>query len=232
MHAKSTVWTLRIAGSLAAAAGLLATPTAVAQSSVAAATEPSRLVPIDHPGAESANVELTLTAAMFRDLAGLGDAALAGVAQGLLPSPDGQHPARAVAAEQVARIRDIVRVLEGTVEEVRVQVYADPGRSQAASTPAVADHYTNKLNASGWDRIVKVATPRESVVVFAHRQDGALRGLFVVAGKGNELVLVNAACDISPDRLKRVTEQLTKVWLELGGDRELERAVERLPRGQ
>jgi hypothetical protein len=225
---------------LAVALGALLVPVSVAtaphnaraQSGTAPGeASPAARVEFDHPGAGSATVEVDLPAGMLSDLVGLGDAAVAGVAealQGAQLSGDVQAEVK-LANEQLAAVRAIVASLQGAVGEVRVRIY-EGDSDIPVDAAAVTEHYSQKLQGSAWDKIVSVREDDDSATVFLVRDAGAVRGVFVVVTDGSDLVLANVLCDVSPDRIKQITRQATSMGLELGGEqalRELGREMRR-----
>ena len=225
----------RVAAKLALPAACLlaivaSAPPAAAQSQAGNQTDP-RIVTIDHPGDARPAVQVALPAGMFADLRGLVDAALAGAGEALQADGGENQEATRLAAEHIAAIREVTQMLEGAIEEVRVQLYdGRNGESLPISVESVADHYAKKLTAAGWDQVVRASEGDGSANVFLLRDAGALRGVFVVAGEHGQMALVNAACDISPQRLKELTHRLTSLWLEVGGREQLQHAAERLQR--
>lgn len=187
-------------------------------------------VDFDHPGGGTATVEVDLPAGLFGDVIGLGDAAIAGVAEGLLKAKASSEAGADVklATDQLAGLRTIIGSLKGAVGEVRLRVYE--GRDGGASPDAdgVADFYAKKLEGTAWSRIVNVRDGDDRVAVFLMRDDGAIRGVFVVAGETDDLVLANVLCDLSPERVKQITQQATSIGLELGGEDALREIVREL----
>ncbi|MAT69060.1 MAG: hypothetical protein CMJ58_05995 [Planctomycetaceae bacterium] len=195
------------------------------QESAGTSLAKANLIRIDHPGAGRPMVDVALPAGMFDDVRGLIDAALTGVLEALQSDADGGPPAQ-FAAQHVAAVREVTGILEGAIEDVHIQVY---GEAAGGDAGAIADYYAGKLSSVGWDQVVRARDGDESAAVFLLRQDGAVRGVFVVAGEDGHTALVNAACDISPQRLKDLTRRVTKLWLELGGRGQLQQAIEHMP---
>jgi hypothetical protein len=190
----------------------------------AIAVESAR-VEFDHPGGGTPAVELDLPAGLFRDVVGLGDAAIAGVAEGLQTAPVNDEATQAdvkLATDQLAAIRTIVGSVQGALGEVRVRVYAD---SEGIDVGSLVSHYDAKLNESAWTKIVHARDDEKFATVFLMRDNGAVRGVFVIVTEGRELVLVNVLCDISPERIKQITKQATSIGLELGGEDALREIV-------
>ena len=185
-------------------------------------------VEFNYPAGATPAVEVDLPAGLFRDVVGLGDAAVAGVAEALLEAQVSDESAKAdvkLATDQLAAIRAIVDSLQGAVGEVRVRVYADADE-QGVDAGSVASNYAKQLEGSAWSKIVHVRDDDDGATVFLMRQAGAIRGVFVVATDGHELVLVNVLCDVSPERVKQITKQAASIGLELGGEEALKELVE------
>jgi hypothetical protein len=66
------------------------------------------------------------------------------------------------------------------------------------------------------------------VQIAAVRSDGAIKGLFIIASEGNNLVLVNVTCDISPENAKKLTTAAVKAGLQAGLDKHLEQALKHM----
>jgi hypothetical protein len=179
-------------------------------------------VEFDHPGGGEPTVQIDLPAGLWSDFVGLGDAAVAGVAEGLLQAKAqdaGLQGEVKLAADQLAAIRTIMSAVQGAVGEVRVRVYRGDGATNvAADGGKIAAFYADKLAGSEWARIVQVRDGDKCASVFMLRREGAIRGVFVVATKDGEMALINVLCDVSPDRVKQITREATNIGLELGGE--------------
>ncbi len=176
-------------------------------------------IEFDHPSAATPTVAVDLPAGLFRDIAGLGDAALAGVAEGLLKQGEasgGNAEDVQLATEHLAAVRQIVSTAQGAIDEVRVRVYKGESDKDGPAT-GVAQFYANKLRNTSWDRVADVHDGDKNASVYLMRESGALRGIFVVAAKDHELVLANVVCDVSPERVKQIAEQAVTMGLKLGG---------------
>jgi hypothetical protein len=182
-------------------------------------------VEFDHPASAAPNVAVVLPAGLFRDLAGLGDAALAGIAEGIVKggAASGANAENMkLTADQLAAVRKVVNTAQGAIVEVRVSVYG------GKSTPGtdVADYYANKLRNTAWDKIVDARDDGgQSASVFLLRDAGTVRGIFVVASQHQELVLANVVCEISPERIKEITQQAVEIGLKLNGENGLKGIV-------
>jgi hypothetical protein len=155
---------------------------------------------------------------MFRDLFGLGDAAVAGVAESLLQSAEKSDGAEAtrLAAEQLAAARQIMQLASEVVHEVRIRVYRGlPDENRKPE--ALAAQFDDQLRAGNWDNVVQVREDDQSVRVSLLRDEGAVQGIFVIAGHhGKEIVLANVVCDLSPENIKKLSSAATKIGLENG----------------
>jgi hypothetical protein len=187
-------------------------------------------VDFDHPGGGTATVEVDLPAGLLGDVVGLGDAAIAGVAEGLLTAKasGGAEADVKLATNQLAATRTILNSLKGALGEVRLRVYEGRDGAGVPDAESVADHYAKKLEGSAWSKIVNVRDGEDRVTVFMMRDDGAIRGVFVVAGETDDLVLANVLCDLSPERIKQITQQATSIGLELGGEEALREIVKEI----
>ena len=56
----------------------------------------------------------------------------------------------------------------------------------------------------------------ESVELSLVRHDGAIRGAFVIATEGDDMVLVNVVCNVSPDTVKALTAKAAQIGLDHG----------------
>jgi uncharacterized protein DUF4252 len=157
-----------------------------------------------------ANIEVDLSQGMFNDLFGIGDAAIAGIADTLSQNSDAnKHPdATRMAAEQLQAARQIFELAGDVVHEVRIRGYE-------AAPEGVVSHFDNKIG-DDWETLVRVRKDDENARVSLLRQDGAVRGVFVIATDGNGLIIVNAVCDISPENVKKLTTAATRIGLENG----------------
>src|SRR5262249_51970044 len=122
----------------------------------------------------------------------------------------------------------IIANVQQAVGEVRVRVYQGQDDEGKVDPKAVAKHYADKLAGTEWAKIVQVRDRDESATVFVMRREGAIRGVFVVASDGNEMALVNVLCDLSPERVKQISQQATSIGLQVGGDQALKDVLQDL----
>ena len=109
----------RRAGALGAFAAVLlyvGVAAAYAQETTPQSSATLGRIEFNHPGAAKKFVEVDLSPAMFGDLFGIGDAALAGVAEALSDSPQAKEGSQAIqmAAEKAAAAREFVSALPRT----------------------------------------------------------------------------------------------------------------------
>jgi len=177
-----------------------------------------------------ANVEIDLGQDMFKDLFGIGDAAIAGVAESLVKSAginDGAKGAR-LAAEQLNTARQIIQLAGNVVRELRVRVYE--GRPEdAVSAEKLFKPFDEQLHNGKWETLARVHKDKNSVRVSAIRNDGAIQGIFITVTDGRNAVVANVVCDISPDNVKNLTSTATKVGLENGLAQVIEQKMKRFP---
>ncbi len=204
-------------GTMAVALAFLATATAIAQNTAAETETTLGRIDLSYDGLPPATVEVDLSQGMFTDLFGIGDAAIAGVAEALAKAvgTNGAAEGTQLAAEQLAAARQIVEIAGGVVREVRVRVYQDLPSDEDQPTKLMA-HFSKVIRSDSWETIVRAREEDNTVSVSVARQDGAMRGLFVVAYDGDDLVLANIVCDISPENAKKLTSVATKIGLEAG----------------
>src|SRR5262245_59288852 len=206
-----TFLAVRRAGTVAAMAGVIFYSAAVqAKTSDSAESDIIGRINFNDADLPPANVELDLGDGMFRDLFGIGDAAVAGVAETLLKFNKGEHvEASKMAAEQLAAVRQIIELAGKVVKEVRVRAYEK-------NTDDLASHFDKQIRAGEWERTVVVRKGDENARVYVIRRNDSIRGIFVVAGGNGGQALVNVVCDISPENVKNLTSAATKIGLDNG----------------
>lgn len=208
----------------AAVAAALILGMAAAQAEPAAADAPTGRIDFAAASLPPATVEVDLTQDMFGDLIGLGDAAVAGVAESLLQSAGakgGDSEGLHLAADQLEGTRQILEIASKVVHEARVRVYKNLG-DKAENMPDVLSRFDGQLSSGGWDTVVRVRDGDDSVRVSLVRSEGAIRGAFVVVADGEDVVLVNVVCDVSPENVKKLSAAATKIGLDNG----LEEAIQ------
>jgi hypothetical protein len=206
-----TFLAVRRAGAVAAVAGLVFCSAAVqAKPSDAAESDIVGRINFDNADLPPANVELDLGDGMFRDLFGIGDAAVAGVAETLMKFNKGEHAeASKMAAEQLAAVRQIIELASKVVKEVRVRAYEK-------NTDDLASHFDKQIREGEWEKTVVVRKGDENARVYIIRRNDSIRGIFVVAGGHDGQALVNVVCDLSPENVRNLTSAATKIGLDNG----------------
>lgn len=214
---ESTCLIIRRAGAVAAVVGLLFYSTMVqAKSPESAASGNLGRINFDQANLPPANVELDLSQAMFGDLFGIGDAAVAGVAETLMKSNKGDHAeAMHMAADQLTAVRQIIGLTGKVVQEVRVRGYEKMQED-------LSSRFEKQLRDGEWEKVVVLRKGDENARVFIIHHSDSIRGAFVMAGGHGGQVLVNVVCDISPENVKSLTSAATKIGL----DNNLEQIIE------
>ena len=185
-------------------------------------------VDFDFPAAPPANVEVDLSQGMLAALTGIGQAAIGGATEALRESSSGQgNPAVHQSAEHLQAINQIVSALTGVVHEVRVRVYEDLPPGAQATLGSMVTHYQQKLQNTAWDNVVRVREDDSTVNVCVLREANAIRGVFVMVAEGEDLVIANVVCELTPEKVQQVTHQATKIGLKVG----LEQAIQEAMKG-
>jgi hypothetical protein len=221
----------RASGTIAFAAVLLVfAASGQAQQSTDTRDEPPGRIDFGDADLPPATVEVDISREMFSDLFGLGDAAVAGAAETLLKSADGNRDAEGtrIAAEQLAAARQIMQLAREVVREVRVRVYEELPED-AVNADELMSRFDDQLTAGEWENIVRVRDGEDNVRVSLLRHDGAIRGGFVVVSDGSDLVLANVVADVSPENVKKLSSAAARIGLENGLQQLLEEKMRHLP---
>lgn len=220
------------AGRLGGFAAVLVCAAAAARADESSASTSAPVGRIDFAAADlpPATVEVDLSQAMFSDLFGLGDAAIAGVAESLLKSADGRSdtPGTQMAAEQLAAAQQIIRLASEVVQEVRVRVYENMEEGAVQSDKLMAN-FDEQLRNGHWENVVRIRDGDDNVRVSLLHSDGAIRGAFVVVADGSDVVLANVVADVSPENVKKLTSAAAQIGLENGLQQVLEKKMRELP---
>jgi len=207
---------------------------AIAHSQATAAGEAAPAGRLDFEAAKlpEANVEVDLSQEMFKDLFGIGDAAIAGVAETLMKSSSSGDSAKGtrLAAEQLETARQIMQLAGNVVREVRVRVYESLPK-ETADPRNLFNAFDEQLSAGKWETLARVRDKEEMVRVSAIRGGGSVQGIFVVATDGDSVVVANIVCDVSPENVKKLTSAATKVGLDNGLAQAIELKLKHLPGG-
>jgi hypothetical protein len=202
---------------------------AYAQESAPPASAELGRIEFNHPGNAKKYVEFNLGPEMFGDLFGIGDAALSGVAAALSDSPQAKEGSQAIqlAAAKAAAARELIGIAKNVIHSVHVRAY-DGLENAVAEQASVGSHYSEQLKSGGWEQTLRAQDGDKSVQVSAVRADGAIRGVFVVAGERDKLVLINVICDVSPENAKRLTTAAVQAGLAAGLDKQIEQAMKHM----
>src|SRR5688572_14372296 len=178
----------RRAGSVGAVGVLVLSVAAAAHAQEATTTsaEPAGRINFGDLDLPPATVEVDLSREMFSDLFGLGDAAVAGMAETLLKSADGKNGTQGtrMAAEQLAAARQIMQLASEVVREVRVRVYEDLPEG-AIEPNKLMSNFDEQLSTGDWENVVRVRDGEDNVRVSLLRSEGAVRGAFIVVSDGS-----------------------------------------------
>src|SRR6476620_7620088 len=188
-------WKLSFIATLACA--ICAVNTAVTFASEAA---PEGRIDFEAAKLPAANLEVDLSQDTFHSLFGISDAAIAGVAETLLKSSDKEEGKdEHLVAEQVEAVRKIVALSGAFVREVRVRAYESV--PEGTDAESLLKPFEGQLKAGKWETVVRVKSDEDMVRVAMLHKDGSIRGLFVTATDGEQLVVANIVCDVSPDKV-------------------------------
>ena len=196
---------------------LLMSAGAHAEDSAAKSAPTPGQIEFDYADGPQAAVEFDLGPGMAGDLFGIGDAAVAGVADALAKAAGAKPDANGTrfAADQVKAAEQIVATLKEVVHGVRFRAFNGHG-DQSADTDKLVAHYTDKLHAENWETLLKAHEGKQNVTVSAIRGAGGIKGIFVTATDGHDTVLVNVVCDISPENVKKLTNVAATSGLQAG----------------
>jgi hypothetical protein len=174
-------------------------------------------VDFDYADAPPAAVELDLSQGMFQDLFGIGDAAVAGIADALSQFAGAKQGAEGakVTAEQLAAARQMVQIAGQVVQGVRVRIYQGV-KEPSDKTDKLLAYYDNKLRADNWQPVLRAHDGNQMITLWAFRNSGAIEGLFIVAADKDSLLLTNVVCDISPEKVQKLTSAATQSALKAG----------------
>ncbi len=192
---------------------------------------PPGAVAFDNAGPKP-SVDLTLSPGMFRDLFGLGDAAVAGMIEALNRAQEQNGSAEELkfGADQLQLVQQVIGEAQKFVRQVRVRVYKGSRSADSAVDPsAILQQYASQLSGAGWEQVVSVQENNQQVQVSLYRSEGAVRGIFIAAhDAGGELALVNAVCELSPENVKRLTDLAVSTGLKFGLQDELRKGLEKM----
>ena len=166
-------------------------------------------VEFDCPDAPKATAQVDLSQGLFADMFGIGNAAISGVMEALSEAAGtkGTADEMKATAEQMEAAQQMVQLCGQMIKGVHVRVFADSEKSNAEKLTA---YYENKLNTQHWETFARVDDGEQLIVVSTVRSGGAFKGLFVIANDGDQLVLTNVVCDVSPENVKKIANDAAK----------------------
>jgi hypothetical protein len=195
-----------------------AAATAQTQSDSNAANPPAGRIDFSRINLPPATVELDLTQGMVNDLFGIGDAAAAGVAESLLKAADANRGAEGtrLAAQKLAAAREILQLTRQVVREVRVRVYDNRPNEPEVPFDKLMAQFEDQLRTANWETVARIRQGRQNARVALLREEGAVRGAFLILTEGSDVVVANIVADISPDNVKKLTAAASAIGLEAG----------------
>ena len=178
-------------------------------------------VEFDFPNAPQANVEVDLKSGMLSALTDIANAAVEGVAEGLVESSEADAVRESV--DHLNALKEILGVASHVIQEVRVRVYENLP-DNGIHAPMVK-HYQKKLEGTSWENVIRVKEEGENVIVCVQQHESAIRGVFVMVSDGDELILANVVCELTPERVKQLAHQATKIGMKFGMEQAIEEAM-------
>ena len=184
-------------------------------------------VEFDFADAPPANVAVDLKDEMLLALTDIAKAAVEGVVEGLMESSENEAVQQS--AHHLHAVREILGLATEAIQEVRVRVYEDLADDD--SQASMVKYYHQKVaQGKGWQNVVRVRDGDEDVAVCIQQDQSAIRGVFVIVSDGNDLVLANVVGELTPDRVKNLTNQAVKVGMQFGLEHVIEDAMRGMPR--
>ena len=188
------------------------------------ATKPAEVngnVDFDFPDAPPAKFEFDVGQGMFQDLFGIGEAAVAGLVEGLAQatsanSDDGEAKAT---AEGLAAAQQVVQLIGRFVQGARVNGYDLEGDKTDAKK--IEAYYNKKLHSQNWQTIFRLRDGDETYAVSTLRSEGAIKGLFIFSSDGDEVYLFNIVCDISPENVKQLTSAAARIGIKVNANQSM-----------
>lgn len=185
-------------------------------------------VKLDVADLPPAAVEMDLGPGLIRHFFKLGDAAVAGVLEGLSTSPDAETSENLqFAAKQLTSARELGDIASEVIQEVHVRAWNGEIDALAAATQLI-DAYDAQLPAAGWEPTLRARQQNEMVRIYTLHEGESLSGVLVVAAQRNELVVVNVVGDLSPQNIQHLASTATRIGVQLGLDKELNKAIGQL----
>ncbi|QDT67591.1 hypothetical protein MalM25_04910 [Planctomycetes bacterium MalM25] len=171
-------------------------------------------------------VSITLSGGLIHDVFGVTNAALTGVAEALQEHQGGGEAVK-MTAEQIRSVKQVLGLATDSITGVRLRVYE---KLEPAAYQSLVAAHNSQLTDEGWEQVVEVNDQREQVRIALRNDEGAVRGVRILAGGGNETVSIDADCDLSPERVQELTRTATKIAFDFGLEDALEEVVEEVSR--
>lgn len=189
-------------------------------------------IEMDVPELPPPSVELDFGQGLIRHAIEMGDAAAAGFLQGLTDSAD---PSTAdnmkYIAQQLTSAREFSDAAGEVIQEVHVRAWEQMD-SDGNPAEVALEHFDDRLRADGWSPTIKARETNKQACVFVLHEDDSVRGVFLIASEGEKLALVNVIGNLSTENIHRLTETLTRIGVQLGLDKKLNRAVGEIKENQ
>ena len=192
-------------------------------------------VEFDYPDARPANIEVDLKHGMLSALTNIVTAAVEGMSDGLNESglrESGRGDAIRESTDILMAVREILGISSDVVHEIRVRIHQGNESNEGLSRDRMVEHYRQKLLERDWENTVRFRDGSESVAVCVRRQESTIHGIFVMVSDGDELVLANVVCELTPDRIRQLTNRATKIGLKFGLADAIEEAMRDLSGGK
>src|SRR6185436_12849285 len=90
--------------------------------------------------------------------------------------------------------------------------------------------FEDQLKSADWETVVRVRQGNQNARVALLRQAGAIRGVFVIATEGHDVMVANVVADVSPANVKKLTAAAAAVGLENGLQQALEQQMRQFQR--
>lgn len=170
-------------------------------------------------------VSINVSSSLLGSFFGVTDAALEGVVTAMR-GHKGSSDAVPMTAEQLSAVKTVVSLAQDALQGVRIQVYE--GADPALFTGLSERHEASLDSNAGWEQVIAVDEDNERVRIALRNTDGAIRNARILAVNGSETVVVDADCDVSPERAREMAEAVTKIALDLGLEKQLEKAIQEI----
>lgn len=175
-----------------------------------------------------ASVEMDLGPGLIRQFFSMGDAAVAGFLEGLSTSPDAESSDNIqFVAKQLTSARELGDVASEVVQEVHIRAWNEEIDGQEVANKLI-EQYDATLPSNGWEPTLRARQDGELVRIYTLREGESVTGVLVVAGKRNELAVINVVGDLSPDNIQRLVSTATKIGVQLGLDKEINKGIGKL----